>query len=112
MSKSSDITGRQIAAARILAGLGEKDLAGRANVSVATLGRIEAGDVAPPELMNAVLAVRRALEAAGVEFADGAEPGVRMKAATPSSPTTPAASDESALPEIPNEAEPYDGSPL
>ena len=79
MSENSDITGRQIAAGRILAGLGEEDLAGRANVSVATLGRIEAGDSASPELTNAVLAVRRALEAAGVEFTDGGQPGVRMR---------------------------------
>ena len=112
MSENSDITGRQIAAGRILAGLGQEDLAGRANVSIATLGRIEAGDSASPELTNAVLAVRRALEAAGVEFADADQPGVRIKAATASSGRTPAVSDESALPEIPNEAEPYDGSPL
>ena len=96
-----------------MAGLGQEDVARLANVSLPTLRRIEAGDGAPSELANDMAMVRSALEAAGVEFTNGSQPGVRMKATALSSRGAAAISDEAALPEIPeNDLEPYDGSPV
>jgi transcriptional regulator with XRE-family HTH domain len=111
MNESDQITGRQIAAGRALAGLGLEEMARLADVSVPTLRRMETGDGAQ-ELANDMLAVRRALEAAGVEFTNGGQRGVRMKATAPSSDSA-ATSDEAAVPEIPeNDVEPYDGAPV
>ena len=73
------ITGRQIAAARTLLGMSQVDLAARSNISVPTLKRMEGSDGAASGLTNNVAAVRAALEAAGVEFTNGGQPGVRMK---------------------------------
>ena len=57
-------------------GLGVRDLAAAAKVSVDTLARFERGD----ELKErTVEAIRRALEAAGVEFTNGDQPGVRLR---------------------------------
>lgn len=81
MSESNHPTGRQIAAGRALAGLGQTDLATAANVSVPTLRRMEASGGPATGMANNVEAVRRALEAAGVIFIDenGDGPGVRLK---------------------------------
>ena len=68
MSESNQITGRQIAAARALAGIGQSDLAAAAKISVPTLRRMEASDGPASGIANNVAAVRAALEAAGVEF--------------------------------------------
>ena len=112
MNESDQITGRQIAAGRALAGLGPEEMARLADVSVPTLRRMETGDGAQ-ELANDMLAVRRALEAAGVEFTNGGQRGVRMKATAPSSKNSAATADQVALPEIPeNDVEPYDGAPV
>jgi len=75
------LTGRQIAAGRALAGIGQEDLARAAQVSVPTLRRMEASAGAASGMSNNVAAVRRALEAAGVMFlaANGEGPGVRLK---------------------------------
>lgn len=111
-NEGDQITGRQIAAGRALAGLAHEELARQANVSVPALSRMEAGDGAQ-ELANDRLAVRRALEAAGVEFTNGDQRGVRTKSTAPSSKNHGAMSDEAALPEIPeNNVEPYDGAPV
>ncbi len=75
------LTGRQIAAARALLGFNQPELAERANISAATLKRME-GSLGPAGgLPNNVEAVRRALEAAGVIFIDenGDGPGVRLR---------------------------------
>lgn len=76
-------TGRQIAAARTLIGLNQPDLAERANISAATLKRMEASPGQANGLPNNVDAVRRALEAAGVEFIpeNGGGAGVRLRKA-------------------------------
>ena len=63
-----------------MARLSQPDLAVAASVSVATLRRMEASDGPAAGLHNNVLAVRRALESAGVEFTNGDEPGVKLKA--------------------------------
>ncbi|MEC7161959.1 MAG: helix-turn-helix transcriptional regulator [Pseudomonadota bacterium] len=82
MSDNIHPTGRQIAAARVLAGLAQSDLAARANISVPTLRRMEASDSHATGLPNNVAAVVSALTAAGVEFIpqNGGGPGVRLKA--------------------------------
>jgi transcriptional regulator with XRE-family HTH domain len=70
----------QIRAARALIRWSAEDLARESAVSVATIRRAELTD--KETLMNAAndLAVRHALEAAGVEFIDdnGSGPGVRL----------------------------------
>lgn len=80
-----NITGRQIAAARVMAGMDQKSLASAANVSVATLRRMEASPGPASGLANNVAAVLRALEEAGVEFIpeNGGGPGVRLKKMAP-----------------------------
>jgi transcriptional regulator with XRE-family HTH domain len=81
MSESTQFTGRQISAARALLGLAQGELAAAASISVATLRRMEASEFAAVGLTNNVVAVRRALEAAGVEFIpeNGGGAGVRLR---------------------------------
>jgi len=55
------------------------DLAAAANVGIVTVRRAEAGDDVPNLHTNNLLAITRALEAAGIEFTDGEAPGVRMR---------------------------------
>ncbi len=73
--------GRQIAAARALVGLTQAELAKKAKISVPTLKRMEASDGPAAGLTNNVAAVRAALEAAGVEFTNGDQPGVKLRKA-------------------------------
>ncbi len=77
------LTGRQIAAARALLGMMQPELAERANISTGTLKRMEASEGAAPGFANNVEAIRRALEAAGVEFIaeNGGGAGVRLRKA-------------------------------
>ncbi len=77
MSENNPITGRQIAAARALLGLDQTTLAKAANVSLATLRRMEASLGVVVGYPNNVEAVRRALEAAGAVFNEG---GVKPRA--------------------------------
>jgi len=74
-------TGRQLAAARALLGISQTDLARRSAISVPTLKRMEASAGRASGMTNNVLAVRRALEDAGVEFTNHGLPGVKMKKA-------------------------------
>ncbi len=77
----SALTSAQIRAARALMRWTAEDLARESMLSVATIRRAELTE--SETLMTAAndLAVRRALEAAGVEFIDenGGGPGVRLK---------------------------------
>lgn len=68
------ITGRQLAAARILLGLFQSEVASWANISESTLKRFEA-EKKPVAMSNNFLAVKRALEEKGVQFIEG---GVRL----------------------------------
>ena len=74
-------TGRQLAAARALLGMSQADLATRSAISVPTLKRMEACNGSASGMANNILAVRRALEEAGVDFIDGERVGVRMNRA-------------------------------
>jgi transcriptional regulator with XRE-family HTH domain len=61
--------------ARAALGLGVRELAAAAKVSIDTVARFERGD----ELKERTIeALQRALEAAGVEFNNGDKPGVRL----------------------------------
>jgi transcriptional regulator with XRE-family HTH domain len=62
--------------ARAALGWGVRDLARAAKVSVDTVARFERGE---PLKERTVEAIQRALEAAGVEFTNGDQPGVRLK---------------------------------
>jgi transcriptional regulator with XRE-family HTH domain len=77
------LTSAQIRAARSLIRWSADDLAERASLSVATIRRAELTDDETSMTAANDLAVRRALETAGVEFIDenGGGPGVRLKKA-------------------------------
>jgi hypothetical protein len=81
-SQVKPLTGRQIRAARALIGWNAEQLSRSSAVSVRTIRRAELGDDFTSMTTANDLAVRRALEAAGVEFIDnGSGPGVRLRRA-------------------------------
>jgi transcriptional regulator with XRE-family HTH domain len=67
----------QSRAARGLLDWSQAELAARSNLSESTVRDFEKGRRVPS--INNLAAIRRALEAAGVEFIDGDQPGVRLK---------------------------------
>jgi transcriptional regulator with XRE-family HTH domain len=71
------ILAAQCRAARALLDISQTELASRANLSESTIRNFEAGRSAP--ITNNLTAIRRAFEAAGVEFIDGDHPGVRVR---------------------------------
>jgi hypothetical protein len=75
------VTGRQIAAARVLLGIGQAELAEAATISVPTLKRMEASAGAAAGMANNVRAVVSALEAAGIDFIpeNGGGAGIRFR---------------------------------
>jgi transcriptional regulator with XRE-family HTH domain len=82
--KSDDpkaITSAQLRAARGLLRWSAENLAQKAMLGVATIRRAEAADGSLPTTTANTAAIRRAFEAAGVEFIDenGGGPGVRLK---------------------------------
>ena len=73
------LTGEQFRAARAMVRLEQSELAARAGVSVETVKRLER-TVGPVSAITTTLeAVKVALEAAGVEFTNGEQPGVRLR---------------------------------
>jgi hypothetical protein len=75
------ITGNQLRAARALAEVDQKWVADASGVSINTVRNMEARGREP--ISSGVLTLRKvqcALEAAGVEFTNGGQPGVRLKA--------------------------------
>jgi transcriptional regulator with XRE-family HTH domain len=100
------INASQLRAARGLIGWSQTQLAEAANIGRATIADFESGKRAPYD--RTLEHLQRALESAGVEFIaeNGGGPGVRLRKARP------AISDEAALPDIPDEADPYDGAPV
>jgi hypothetical protein len=81
MSKKSTLTSAQIRAARALLRWSALDLAREAALGLATIRRAELAEGTTSMTAANDLAVRRALEAAGVEFIDenGGGPGVRLR---------------------------------
>ena len=69
----------QLRMARAAVGWGVRDLAKKAGVTANTVTRIENGADAKQSTMDRL---RSALEAAGVEFTNGDQPGVRLTKAT------------------------------
>ena len=65
----------QLRMARAAVGWGVRDLAKQAGVTANTVTRIENGADAKQSTMDAL---KRALEAAGIEFTNGEQPGVRI----------------------------------
>jgi transcriptional regulator with XRE-family HTH domain len=70
------MTPDQSRAARGLLDWSQAELAARSNLSESTVRDFEKGRRVPS--INNLAAIRRALEAAGVEFIDGDQPGVRL----------------------------------
>jgi transcriptional regulator with XRE-family HTH domain len=76
----------QIRMARAAVGWGVRELAKRAGITANTVTRIENGADAKQSTMDRL---RHALEAAGIEFINGDQPGVRLiKAAAVKMPKT------------------------
>src|SRR5258706_5692236 len=79
--------------ARAALGLGIRELAAAAKVSIDTVARFERGD----ELKERTIeALQRALEAAGVEFTNGGKPGVRLTRAVETEASKPAVAGKAA----------------
>jgi transcriptional regulator with XRE-family HTH domain len=79
--KLKPLTSAQIRAARALIRWSAEDLARESNLGVTTIRRAELTEDETSMTTANDLAVRRALEAAGVEFIDedGSGPGVRLR---------------------------------
>jgi ribosome-binding protein aMBF1 (putative translation factor) len=79
--KSKPLTSPQIRAARGLLRWSAEDLAREATLGLATIRRAEVAENETSMTLANDLAVRRALESAGVEFIDenGGGPGVRLR---------------------------------
>ena len=72
------ISAGQLRAARGLLGWSQTDLAEAAKIGRATIADFESGKREP--YVRTIDELRAALESAGVEFTNGDQPGVRMKA--------------------------------
>lgn len=78
------ITAAQLRAARALAGIDQKTLAGMAGVSVPTIQRMEGSDGVVRGVVDTLTKVIQALDSAGVELIGESEAGgrgVRLKKA-------------------------------
>ena len=69
--------------ARAALGWGVRELAAAAKVSADTVARFERGDELKERTIDAL---QRALEAAGIEFTNGDQPGVRLTKAAAAAP--------------------------
>jgi transcriptional regulator with XRE-family HTH domain len=78
------LTSAQIRAARSLIRWRAEDLANESSIGVATIRRAELAEMSTSLTAANDQAIRRALEAAGVEFIDenGGGPGVRLRKPT------------------------------
>jgi transcriptional regulator with XRE-family HTH domain len=79
----------QLRMARAAVGWGVRELAAKAGVTANTVTRIENGADAKQSTMDRL---QSALEAAGVEFTNGDQPGVRLTKATAARSAEPASS--------------------
>lgn len=75
-------TGNQLRAARSLIGMEQSELAERADVNVNTIRSMEkSGAEGIAGRGASIRAVQKALEAAGIEFLNHGQPGVRLRKA-------------------------------
>jgi predicted transcriptional regulator len=74
------ITSEQVRAARALIRWEQRDLAATSKVSLPSIKRLETTPGPLAAQARTIEALRSALEAAGVEFTNGDQPGVRLKA--------------------------------
>jgi transcriptional regulator with XRE-family HTH domain len=74
-----EVTSELLRAARALLRWQQRDLAAASAVSLATVKRLEAMGGVLIAHASTVTALRRALEAAGIEFTNGHQPGVRLR---------------------------------
>lgn len=102
------MTPAQCRGARALLDLTQPNLAAAANLGLSTIVDFERSRraVSPDAVAN----IQRALEAAGVEFTNGDQPGVRLRKAGATKES--AIGDEAALPAKLKKGGPYDGSPV
>ena len=80
--------------ARAALGLGVRELATAAKVSTDTVARFERGDELKERTIDAL---QRALEAAGIEFTNGDQPGVRLTKAAAARSAKPASASKSTV---------------
>jgi len=76
------ISSSQVRAAKALLRWSGEELASKAGVSLSTVRRVEAADGMPDsQNIKTIMAIKRALEEAGVEFIGSPDdrPGVRLK---------------------------------
>ena len=92
------ISSAQMRAARALLRWSALDLAKASKVGVATIRRVEVVDGEIPVTLANEAALRQALEAAGVEFTNGDQPGVRLTGGLPRAPQKPPLSPNRRLP--------------
>jgi transcriptional regulator with XRE-family HTH domain len=81
----------QLRMARAAIGWGVRELAEKAGVTANTVTRIENGADAKQSTINAL---QRALEAAGIEFTNGDQPGVRLTKAAAARTAEPASASK------------------
>ncbi len=74
----SAIKSHQLRAARALLGWSQEKLAEMSGVSLPTIKRLEPGEDVPATKVETMERLRQAFEAAGVEFTNGGQPGIRM----------------------------------
>ncbi|QAY95090.1 hypothetical protein CWB41_04570 [Methylovirgula ligni] len=73
-------TGNQLRAARALAGIDQGELAKRAGVNINTVSAMEKrGAEILTSGLDTIKSVMTALEAAGIEFLNHGQPGVRLR---------------------------------
>ncbi len=77
--KNSQLTSELVRAARAILRWDQRRLAESSSVSLATIKRLEAQPGTLIANAVTVIAIRHALEAAGVEFTNGEQPGVRLR---------------------------------
>jgi predicted transcriptional regulator len=78
--ENADMTSEHLRAARALLRWEQKELARRSGVSLPTIGRLEAQPGKLDAYASTIAALRAALENAGIEFLNGDEPGVKLRA--------------------------------
>jgi transcriptional regulator with XRE-family HTH domain len=74
------MTRAQLRAARAFLSWSQERLAYESGISLATIKRLEPGDGLLATKLETAEKLRRTLEAAGIEFMNGGQPGVRLRA--------------------------------